>query len=255
LWQAVKLFFFLQSLVESFVPSRPFELARRLSILSPSMASSASSSEETTRKTTVRVLALHGSGGTADSFAETLREWNRFLKKDAGTVLDVIAIQAAIHKDDGFCWWSMPPGVRSFNAQSYTGFEESSRLVLEPLSSTQYDLVVGHSQGAILLTALLALDKVPRHPAIGYLLNGVAWPNPYTAELESLQLSEEAPRVLILHGANDKMNPLEQGQRVADALEKAGCSVQVRQHPAGHAVPTPQDEETLSEVATWITSR
>mmetsp|Transcript_19188 Transcript_19188/g.39124 ORF Transcript_19188/g.39124 Transcript_19188/m.39124 type:complete len:425 (+) Transcript_19188:408-1682(+) len=133
----------------------------------------------------------------------------------------------------GFQWWTLPKGVRSFEATEYGGFEQSEQLVLDKLLSSNsnnndnghyddcksiengndgscsnnYDIVLGHSQGAILLSALLARNEVLRNiptplPSnynkeedkkqkshkmpMAYILNGAAWPNPYNSELLAL---------------------------------------------------------------------
>jgi predicted esterase len=148
----------------------------------------------------------------------------------------------------------MPPFVRSFNATHYEGFNESSALVLETIASTRPDLVVGHSQGSILIAALLAVQSIPVHPRLGYVLNGVAWPNPYTTELEGL-LSSGAlggVRVLVLSGERDAINPPDQARRVAEALERAGADVTVVSHPGGHAIPAEDAAAALEEIRAWI---
>jgi pimeloyl-ACP methyl ester carboxylesterase len=112
-----------------------------------------------------RVLLLHGSGGTADGFTETMEHWREAIMAQAEPHkmdLQFTAIQAPKVKEDGYSWWSMPPGVRSFTAETYgDGFEESAEKVLQTMQQQDppFDLVVGHSQGAILATALIALGK------------------------------------------------------------------------------------------------
>jgi predicted esterase len=194
-----------------------------------------------------------------------------------------------VPRDGGLAWWTMPPLVRSFNATTYTGFDESTKLVLdqlaamsEPPSSSSstttaideegrdVDMVIGHSQGAILTTALLALEKIPNShsPRLGYILNGVAWPNPFTQQLESLRLVRSPPptathassknnRVLILIGRADSINPPQQAFRVQQALQAAGFDVTVMEHDGGHAVPIPSKtrhntNETMRQIMDWI---
>jgi len=205
----------------------------------------------------VQVLALHGSGGQAVNFAKgTLGHWKDHLWME-NIELEITAVQGHVPKDDGYAWWNLPPGLRSSTADHYDGFDESCKLVLDAFrdknnANETFDLIVGHSQGAILLTALLALDKIERHPTAGYILNGVAWPNPYTEQLESLKISaDKAPRVLVLVGETDAMNPPEQGERVARALRDAGCDVTTVRHPRGHAVPV-QRGETWDAIQAWI---
>lgn len=72
---------------------------------------------------TLRVLALHGSGGTAADFPCRLEALSRRLAQHHDIKVALTAVQAPFDKDQGFSWWTMPPGVRSFNADTYTGFE------------------------------------------------------------------------------------------------------------------------------------
>lgn len=228
---------------------------QRFQKISLTMASS--SNAEALR--TIRVLALHGSGGTTESILEALSEWNNHMVSstlDGNCELSIAAVAAHVEKDDGFAWWSLPPGERSSTADVYDGFDVSSDMVLKALSSQQhpqYDIVMGHSQGAILVTALLALDAIPQHPRLGYVLNGVAWPNPYTAELEGLHPKEGSgsPRVLVIVGEHDTINTPDQAARVAEALSKAGCVVTTISHPNGHAVPIERNE-TWEAIQRWL---
>ena len=248
----------------------------------------------------LRMLALHGSGGTGESLLKTLQHWNTNMNCDLRPkpqqqqrestqnenvdtthpdavitknndtadelllLLDITTVSGHVPKEDGFAWWALPPGERSFTANQYHGFEQSQSIVLDalvlpspqpqPSSSSSsskkekpYDIILGHSQGAILLTALLALNVITEHPTIGYILNGVAWPNPYSLELESVQLvsmnnKKHTPiRILVLIGEQDQINPPAQADRVVAALQKAGCDVTVVVHPNGHAIPIGYD--------------
>jgi pimeloyl-ACP methyl ester carboxylesterase len=153
----------------------------------------------------------------------------------------------------------MPPLARSFNAARYEGFEESSALVLGSMASIRPDLVVGHSQGAILVAALMSLGSIKVHPRVGYVLNGVAWPNPFTSELGGLPPDAlRGARVLVLSGERDAINPPDQARRVAEALEKAGADLTFVAHPGGHAIPSasrgsPEDDDaTLDRIRAWI---
>jgi predicted esterase len=111
-----------------------------------------------------------------------------------------------------------------------------------------------------LTTAMLAQgrfgSKTIPHPRVGYILNGVAWPNPYAAQVESLQVFGN-PRVLLITGVNDKINPPEQASRVEEALKKAGCNITVLLHPGGHAMPMPKtcEDDAWDKLALWIQNR
>jgi predicted esterase len=221
-----------------------------------------------------QILALHGSGGTGSSMIDTLQEWNKNMILDSGNTdednvttlhMNITTVTAQNPMDNGYSWWKLGPGERSFNADSYQGFDASRELVLKTFEnqSQPYDIIFGHSQGAILITALLALNVIPHHPRIGYILNGVAWPNPYSLELESVQLQRnqqqsessmntEKIRVLMIVGDRDTINPPEQAYRVVAALEKAGCNVTVVSHPNGHSVPVQHGTPTWKSITQWI---
>jgi len=202
----------------------------------------------------VKVLALHGSEGTGPEFVERMNPLVEALRSQQNVELQLTAITAPFGKGQGFAWWTMPQGVRSFTAQEFEGFETSASLVIETVEKEgPFDLVLGHSQGAILISALLALKRLSTHPSIGYILNGVAMPNPYKDELESLKTDvSPSPRMLFVLGENDKMNPLEIGNKVKTCMEQAGLDVSVCYHNGGHSVPV-SDEESVETISAWIT--
>ena len=221
---------------------------------SESSASPGSAFDQTSQNT-LRILVLHGSEGTAESFSERLAVWQDELATiGAPRTLEIKALNAPFAKGQGYAWWTMPPGVRSFTAKEYQGFDESRGMVNEALSKSTFDLIVGHSQGAILLSALLAVDEsiAKEHkPRLGFILNGVAWPNPFTKQLESLKFSpsEDPPRILMVMGNQDRINPTEQAERVQQALERAGAQVSIIRHNGGHSLPS--DSETVQKILKW----
>ena len=221
----------------------------------------------------ISVLCLHGKGNNGDSFQKILTPLENYLKT---TKLDfqfdyLTAPFSMNDKDDSedtkreMQWWSLPPGVRSYNANEYKGFEESAQLVENELKNKHYDFILGHSQGAILLSALMTCDswtaRIGEKEPLGYILNGCAWPNPYTDQLESYSYSPDAkqdsagsgckPKALFIIGENDAINPPEGAKRVRDILKKGGLEVDTFHHGGGHSVPV-QDGLDVHEIATWI---
>lgn len=53
-------------------------------------------------------------------------------------------------------WWINPPGERSYTAPSYEGDDESIALVEAAWASTEYDAILGFSQGAMLAAIVCA---------------------------------------------------------------------------------------------------
>lgn len=202
-------------------------------------------------KKTVRVLALHGSEGTGLEFSVRLYPLREELLRN-NIDMQITAISAPFNKGHGYAWWTMEQGVRSFNAEEYIGFEESASIVLRAISLASPDLVVGHSQGAILVAALLAQSLIPQHPSKGYILNGVAWPNPYGQQLFDLKLDKSInpPRLLFVMGEDDTINPLTSAKQVRDRFDHSGYRVTTHTHSSGHAVPC--DEESIRTMAEWV---
>ena len=124
-----------------------------------------------------------------------------------------------------------------------------------------YDIVLGHSQGAILTAALLSMHDKLRSSSTspkGFILNGVAWPNPYSDNMRSLATlmqKQSRPSILFVMGEADTINPIESACQVSDAFRVAGCDVSMVKHNGGHSVPYSSDDDSqraLSDVVDWI---
>jgi len=201
-----------------------------------------------------RVLALHGSEGTAKEFPNRLEALKSALAREHNVHLEITPVEGPFPKGDGFSWWTMQPGERSFTANEYGGFEVAARRVLEAWNvDPPYDLCLGHSQGAIMFAALITLDNVPYHPRMGYIFNGVSFPNPYRQQMEGLkfeQSSANVPRILFVMGSNDEITPNETGEELRDSFRAAGLQVETINHVGGHAVPN--DHGTVEAIAQWL---
>jgi predicted esterase len=201
----------------------------------------------------IRVLALHGSEGNAQEFPNRLKALNDVLA-GKNMQLEITAVQGPFEKGPGYCWWTMPPSVRSFNAKEYVGFEESATIVLDAWNNDDFDLVFGHSQGAILVAALLALKRAPYHPKRGYIMNGVSFPNPYSDNFVALKVEDSThpPNILFILGRKDTTTPNSSGEQLRDGFAKAGFQVASCYHDGGHGIPQQDDSKSLSNVAMWI---
>jgi predicted esterase len=230
----------------------------------------------TENETIINVLCLHGKGNNGKSFQKILAPFEEQLRKKTSPPLNFqfdyldAPFPMEDNKHDKLQWWTLPPGVRSFNAKEYKGFEQSSKLVEEALRHKDYHFILGHSQGAILLSALIACDswtktvfgEKQKHHPIGYILNGCAWPNPYKNQLESYQYSSSndtnitvgnshKPTIFFIIGEKDNVNPPEGAELVRNALMKGGLEAKSCYHAGGHAVPV-KDEKAVEEMVHWI---
>lgn len=237
------------------------------------------------RDVSMRILCLHGKGGNGNQFVDSSLMPLRSLVEKRVANLDLECsvsfhwdeltapyeiIPSGNGEDAGYSWWTMPPGVRSYNAQEYGGFEMSESMVLEKVFSPEpdtrrkADIILGHSQGAILTAALLSIHKSLWEPSnsrpLGYILNGGAWPNPYQNSLMSItqqcpETKDSLPRMLFIMGKNDNINPIESAMQVHDVFQKAEFNVSIVDHAGGHSVPRGRDDDSvraLEEVADWI---
>lgn len=242
-----------KSIVPARISSSLFSSSSSLSSTDMDMVSS------NVTATRLKVLALHGSGGTAEEFPNRLVALNKALsfhtRENEKLELEITSVQAPFVKENGFSWWTMPPGVRSFNAKEYTGFEESATKVLDIWETGGFDVVLGHSQGAILVGALLALKRTPYHPPGGYIMNGVSFPNPYSQNLESLKddSDEDSSRILFLLGKRDKIAPNATGEKLRDLLGQGGFDVSSCYHEGGHGFPEEDvDDQSMKAIVDWI---
>lgn len=242
-----------KSIVPARISSSLFSSSSSLSSTDMDMVSS------NVTATRLKVLALHGSGGTAEEFPNRLVALNKALsfhtRENEKLELEITSVQAPFVKENGFSWWTMPPGVRSFNAKEYTGFEESATKVLDIWETGGFDVVLGHSQGAILVGALLALKRTPYHPPGGYIMNGVSFPNPYSQNLESLKddSDEDSSRILFLLGKRDKIAPNATGEKLRDLFGQGGFDVSSCYHEGGHGFPEEDvDDQSMKAIVDWI---
>ena len=95
------------------------------------------------------MVALHGKGGDGASFERymaplvqaTSHEW------DWEFVEGPHAVDVDGGGGGGRCWWTLPPGVRTFEADTLQGIDASLALVD---AAWPFDGIMGFSQGAML---------------------------------------------------------------------------------------------------------
>lgn len=232
---------------------------------------------------TLRILALHGKGGSGPSFHRALDPIFKQMSKKYSlsdqkidTSLNDVQIAAQIIECDcltapypeGKWWEQFPPGSRSYNAESYQGYTASADLVRKALDSHKYDVLLGHSQGAILIASMLAnKDLTVDNTPLLLIFNGVAWPNPFSKQLEDLVFGypskmetlhgknrtedNQRRKALFIIGESDDINPIQGAFEVRDKLQKAGVDVSTIFHSGGHPIPT-ENENVVQSIVNWI---
>ena len=196
-----------------------------------------------------RVVVIHGKGNSGDSYRQRLQP---LITAPQFQHVEWVFPTAPYRMRDGheeFEWWRLPKGERSFTALSYDGAEESIKQIE---SMTDVDALIGHSQGAILMSVVLArralgLSSFQTKHAI---LSGAAWPKPYEKlmnELSTLPLCSVPIPTLHVLGAADDVNPTEQAAEICSLLQG-----QLLMHPGGHVLPL--DQESIGKYASFLFS-
>lgn len=221
----------------------------------------------------LNVLFLHGKGSNAQKFRNQISPLEEKLQSQAAAMnvkfhfdyLDAPFLMSNDTLGNEREWWTLPPGVRSFHAKEYQGFDISKSLVWNAVQNKKYDFIVGHSQGAILLSALITSQDW-NVDVKGYILNGAAWPNPFDDQMNkfceekeymSSSSSLNQSKILFIIGDADTINPPESAIKVRNALEHNGSGfkkhihVDTIHHSGGHAVPV-KDEMALQSITDWI---
>jgi len=234
------------------------------------MLFSSGSNSVSNKNNKIQILCLHGKGGDGLNFQKTIEPFEEQLRLAAtrttdyegidgvGFEFDYLTAPFPIDHDisNGMQWWKLAPGTRSFNAKNYIGFEKSADIVEEALQRKKYDIILAHSQGSILMSALIAtkLSCWDSIMPLGYVLNGCAWPNPFSTDMDNLEKDNESGelrKVLFVIGEADNINPPEGAVKVRDCLDIAGFEVGTCNHAGGHSVPV-RNQEALNEMANWI---
>ena len=203
-----------------------------------------------------KMVALHGKGGDAASFARYLAP----LVEATSDSWEWEFLDGPHDADGGRAWWNLPPGVRTFEASELDGIDASTALLD---AAWPFDGVFGFSQGAML--AAVACGRGLRggnRPSVAVIV-GAAWPTAAGAEIEKLKRVEHAaadaedvavpeavaavvppddPLVRSLHvvGKKDAMNPPAQAMKVAEAF----FCPELFEHEGGHVVPL--DDEAMA---------
>ena len=185
----------------------------------------------------LRVLCLHGKGGSAREFAERTKFVSELLPPGE---VELVCVDAphSLGEGRGFAWWSQAPdGARSYEAERFVGADESLAAIRTAWTDQPFDALLGHSQGAMLAAMVVAGcagDAVRPRAAI---MTGAAWPRPFGDALRALAARDGAtiPPTLHVLGRADGINPPEMGLEVAECC---GAEALVHWHDGGHIVPS-----------------
>jgi phospholipase/carboxylesterase len=164
--------------------------------------------------------------------------------------LHVASLRAPLRYGGGFSWFSLevgPSGITYDADEAFVGLRRiadsivdlQAQLGVEPRKT----VVAGFSQGAMMSIGLLKTS--PQLFGISWLMSGAVLPeltpddHPYTSKL----------KVLIQHGINDQVVPVEKGRETHKILTPLGF-IEDRYHEyyMGHEISS----ESLSDAVDWL---
>jgi phospholipase/carboxylesterase len=188
------------------------------------------------------IVLLHGVGATAESLAPVANHLLRFRDSTAAVLLE--APQPFDGGESGRQWFSVAGVTEANRAERVVAalpplWARLDRLVVDEGLDASRLVLLGFSQGAILTLASAALG---RSFGTGVALSGRLANAPSPAHAGS-------PRLLIAHGAEDRVIPSTEGRRAAEQLSKAGFDARFEPRPElGHGV----DTDELDRVAAFL---
>lgn len=196
-----------------------------------------------------RLLCLPGKGDTAANFERMLRPLRG--------LADLVCVDAPHPLGNGFAWWELPPGERSFTTPTFEGWDETVAHVRQEWADRgPFDGFLGFSQGAILIASLVATGALApaaqgeeeeaveagadvQLRASSLVLVGSAVPGPYRDRVAALAEEGGTFRALHVIGERDAINPPAGAYVVAKAL-----GGELLEHPGGHELPV--NDEALA---------
>jgi phospholipase/carboxylesterase len=112
-------------------------------------------------------------------------------------------------------------------------------------------VIGGFSQGAAVALALALRDGGARAPLGGVFCVSGWLPHAEAVTYDAAALAAGGTRVLVVHGADDDIVPVQQGRSAARYLERHGVAVQYVEQPGGHHLGA----GAVSELARWVDHR
>lgn len=190
------------------------------------------------------LLLLHGIGADERDLPGVLT----YLDPDGRFV--TVSPRAPIAYPPGFSWFDIT-GAPNPDTGMLTGFADGLAALDELLdaSCAEYGLergeaiVAGFSQGGSLAIALaLGVSDKPRPAGL------LAMSTFLAPGVEVDQAAIESVPVLIQHGLNDPMVPVDRGRDLARAIQGAGGNVAFREYLMGHEISL----ESMREAKVWL---
>ena len=190
----------------------------------------------------LKILALHGKGGSAKTFEKSLQPLLLATEQES----EWYFIDAPHAAGNGCQWWNLSPGERSYEANAYNGINESFSLLKKKfVEDGPFDVVMGHSQGAMLASIAVVLSSqqiIELTSPKGVILSGAAWPKPFEANLGEYK-SVTQGKIKSLHSWSpvDKINAPTMALRLKEIF---GQEAQELEHMGGcllYTSPSPRD--------------
>jgi phospholipase/carboxylesterase len=187
------------------------------------------------------MVVLHGRGDSAEGF-----EWLQAeLAMDS---LNFLLLTAPDPYYQGFSWYGMPPN-------QLPGIVRSQKLLAEVLAETQRagyaperTFLLGFSQGCLMT---LEFGARYEHALAGYIgISGYCY-DPETL-LREMNPAVNHGNLLITHGTEDELLPVETTRAQIQTLQKGGFKIDYREYAKTHTI---EPERELPAIRAWLDAR
>lgn len=182
--------------------------------------------------TSIKILCLHGKGANGNMFLKKLQPLIKASTNIGNFDWSFIDAPHSL-QTGGFQWWTLPDGVRSFDAMEYPGIEKSFEVIQKEYP---FDVILGHSQGSMLASILLS--RIDTYSSVkAAILSGAAFPKPFTKQIENSPfLTTRRLKTLHVIAENDAVNPPADAYRLC-TLFRGNDFI----HSGGHVFPVTPD--------------
>lgn len=189
-------------------------------------------------------VAFHGKGGSGKGFESNIKE----LTSEIDTITSWRYPDGTSVLDEGcYAWWE-PSEMRSFESDVWVGADKAIDVACEAADGAS--VLLGFSQGAMLIGCLLAEKRMPESVKACVLVGG-AWCRPYSnglGELVQWRLGRksktyQSPKLLHIISAQDRVNPPSSAMML-----QAAVGGDIVYHTGGHVVPLDKKDA----IAAWV---
>lgn len=198
------------------------------------------------------IILLHGLGGNKNNFIDMVNQYN--LMQEVLKMQDQLGARIILPQAPGNSWFNVP----SMNPNDYingnipedaAGIKVSQEAINKLIDReiargvpSERIILGGISQGG----AMALYSGLHYNKKLGGILAMSTW-LPLRDELTDIAANKQTP-ILMLHGTNDNVLPLEVAKLCYDQLKQGGFNIKISTYPMGHDTCI----EEMAAIGDWL---